>query len=166
MAHCPAYKLYVCLLKCNILMISVMFNSVFMILNAMSICVTVLVLNLHHRQSGNDVPKWLERFWLQKNGSQVQALTLKMTEEVTPEDDAESSSDTPKNDGATYAVLSSILDEMKKVTDHMTNTVNKEEMMRLKWRVIAEAVNSVLCAVYISAGVVTSITCVVLWYLG
>ena len=35
-----------------------------MLLNALSVCVTVLVLNLHHRQS--DVPKCLQRFTKQR----------------------------------------------------------------------------------------------------
>ena len=149
-------------------MISVTFNSVFMILNALSICVTVLVLNLHHKQSVNDVPKWLERFcgsrW--RKGSQVHALTLKMTEDVTAADEAEPTEEIVKNDDATYSVLSSILDEIKKGKDEAKNLVKEEEMMRLKWRAIAEAVNTVLCAVYIFAGVVTSIACVVLLYQG
>ena len=150
-----------------VFLISVIFNSAFMLLNALSVCVTVLVLNLHHRQSVNDVPKWLERFlgsrWMK--GSQVHASKLKMTDDVTPDDEAESRSEITKNADATYSVLSSILDEMKKVRDDAKDRAN-EEVIRLKWKVIAEAVNSVLCAVYIFSGLVTSILCVVLWYQG
>ena len=96
----------------------------------------------------------------------VHALALTMTEDVTPDDEAESRSEITKNDDhdATYSVLSSILDEIRKGRNEAKKRVNEEEMMRLKWRVIAEAVNTVLCAAYIFAGAVTSITCVVLWY--
>ena len=131
-------------------------------LNVLSICVTVLVLNLHHRESVTHVPKWLERLlgsrWrslLQKKGTKVDVLTLIKTEDVNPDDEAESSLSETRNDN-----------EMKKARDTAKKQVKEEETLSLKWRDVAEAVNAVLCAVYIFAGVIASTACFVPWYQG
>ena len=118
----------------------------------------------------NDVPKWLERFFglrwknWQKKANKVHDLNFKMKGDVVLEDDFGSRSEITKKDDATNVMLSSILAEIKKARDDMTNNVNEDEMMRLKWWDVANAVNTVLCTVYIFAGVVMSFICIGLWY--
>ena len=68
-----------------------------------------------------------------------------------------------KNDSTTNLLLSSILIEMKKARKDMASQVNEAELVKLKWRDVADMVNTILCGVYIFTAMVLSAICIGFW---
>jgi len=55
--------------KCDFILCSVVYLTCTMALGALSVCLTVLVLNLHHRDNERPVPAWAQTLVLDYLGS-------------------------------------------------------------------------------------------------
>ena len=129
-------------------LIPVIFNTVFMVLNVVSVCVAVGVLNLHHKQS--DVPSWVKR-----------VLHLKCRDRHVSDNKVEMLQRTANNERSTDTMSPS---GQLQLTEHeITKQCNHGETVNKTWKDVANAINSILFMIYILAALVMSCICLSLW---
>ena len=122
-----------------------------MLLNVLSVCCTVLVLNLHHRKS--PVPGWLQRLlaahhrlWqtghnaILEKGGEVNAIN---------------------DDGTDDSTSPGKVDEIRNA-----KSVKDGYEKHGKWTEVADVVNAVSCGIYIFVAVVMGYVFITLWAQG
>ena len=115
-----------------------------MVLSVLSVCVTVLVLNIHLLGPLPDLPSWVHRMACCVNKRRHKANRNKVQDsKQMVENDKKTKSmkyEKPKHGGKTDSIDHCIFGEICKITDDLGEKV-KEKEVEEKWKDLAKALN-------------------------
>ena len=118
----------------------------------LSVCVTALVLHLHHKDPYPQPPAWLENLLLKKTTNRVSSTTILDKEQnISVIDSASNKVEPTRTNNANQKV--------EEKSDCQSRTSEK-------WREVARVINMISFLVFLSASTLTYVICVALWYLG
>ena len=124
-----------------------------MLMNMLSVCVTVLVLHLHHKDPYPQPPAWLENLLLRKP-IKVGSETVFVKEQNTSERES------PHNEAVSPCI------NYAKWKGTMGEKGNCKVQNSEKWKDIAGVINRISFLVFISASTIIFIVFATLWSVG
>ena len=136
-----------------------------MVLSVLSVCMTVLVLNIHHMGPLPDIPPWVYTVFFmlrQKHGVQKKNQLEGSSITVQPADDCVAGTDSDKKLDGQISMLADILAELKWQRSGFEKKA-EEIKVQDKWKDVARIINQGFFYVFIFVFILLIITCSILW---
>ena len=136
-----------------------------MVLNVISVCMTVLVLNIHHMGPLPDIPPWVYTLFFtlrQKHHKQQKNKVEDGCIIAQPQDNCMADTHSEKGLDSQMSLLADILAELRWHRCGLRKKAGEIEVQE-KWKDVANMINKGLFCMFLFVFIVLTSTCTTLW---